>query len=172
MANLPRSASAARGRRRALAGVLLAAALCAGIFACVRLVARYRTSYDPAYDQVRNTWEGVPAALAAATRSDLYKAGAAGLTSGSPAQRQAAVCRITIDFLRSLTPGQVETLRRGRYLRERQLSPGQLRPFLSISDATIAGSLSAKLEETRFYLVYESGVFHFLWTLPPRDGGN
>ena len=174
------NASESRGRSGRMNRLPLATGLflVAGLCATVIMHSAYVRLRGSPWGSAGTTWEGVSAALAATTKTDLYRAGARGLNgliSGNAAEKRASVYRLAVDFLRGLTPQQVEVFRRGHVLRGRQLSPAQLRMWVSVADSLAPGSLPRDARDTGFLVLDPYAPphrrFKFQWTWPPVSGG-
>jgi hypothetical protein len=122
-------------------------------------------------------WDtGVPAALDLSLQSKQYLEGGAllassnGLKSISPEQKNSCCLHIAVDFLRSLTPEQVDIIRK-QQLPFTKLRPDQQKALLQMPDILGGGykNLHDRSSETYiwvFALPKPKGVFAFMWIHP------
>jgi len=129
------------------------------------------------------TWDGVPAALDAAVHSAQYKDGGKYLSNpsmietASDARRIVCAYRIVIDFLRSLTPEQVNILRRqplafSQLKRDQQNTLLRLADVLHNKEALVRNPSETGIFVCDFSTVVKDGkpTFLFNWIRSPHPG--
>ena len=113
----------------------------AAVFVLMAAIAiyKYNTARPtfPWKDLPHPTWKGVPAALEAGVKSEQYKEGGKHLSNpsmlktASDEQKTAYFYRVVIDFLRSLTPEQINIISK-KPIFFKQLNPEQQKALISL----------------------------------------
>lgn len=132
-------------------------------------------------DQLNCTWNGVPAVLSVAVNSPQYRDGGVYLANpsllnnASDAQRDAYSYRLAIDFLRSLTPEQVNIMR-SQALPFDRLSSDQKKALSQAAVSRAEGYVPTHVKES--YIAVQSigtrkgePCFHFCWLTPGMKKG-
>ena len=153
--------------RRMLWGLLVAFVVASIVFLGVHMHMRSAAlwkGFPP------STWDGVPAMLDAAVQSEQYRQGGeylsdlGALEATDFAETTPFAHRVVVDFLRSLTPEQVNIIRR-RVLTVNHLRRDQKEALLLLS---LAGREDLKhlLEESGVFVSVDPGGFLFNWVMP------
>ena len=127
------------------------------------------------------TWDGVPAALDAATQTQQYRDGGMYLSNPSQLgnskseQRDLYCYRLAIDFLRSLTPKQVDHFRRQENLPFAELSSAQQKALSQLSKARLWKHMTDGIDRSWISVLVMRGRgntwYLFSWLRPCREGG-
>ncbi|HEX2950225.1 MAG TPA: hypothetical protein VHV83_11785 [Armatimonadota bacterium] len=128
------------------------------------------------------SWDGVPAMLDIAVRSAQYREGGRYLANprlpgnASDVQRDAYSYRLAIDFLKSLTPKQVELFQHKQALPFTQLTPNQQKTLILASGSRMEGyspSTDPKINESYILVgTTQTNKIKFIldWVTPLHNG--